>query len=38
VVARWRRAGAEVLRTDERGAVTVEIDAAGAITAAAYDP
>ncbi|MCE9576907.1 MAG: DNA internalization-related competence protein ComEC/Rec2 [Deltaproteobacteria bacterium] len=38
VVARWQAAGATVLRTDQRGAVTVEIDGAGAMTAAAYDP
>jgi competence protein ComEC len=31
VVARWRAAGAEVLRTDERGAVTVVIDADGGL-------
>jgi competence protein ComEC len=31
VVARWREAGAEVLRTDVRGAVTVTIDSAGAL-------
>lgn len=31
VVERWRAAGAEVLRTDVRGAITVTIDSAGAL-------
>ncbi|HEY4182439.1 MAG TPA: DNA internalization-related competence protein ComEC/Rec2 [Kofleriaceae bacterium] len=31
VVARWRRAGAQVLRTDVNGAVSVSIDASGAL-------
>ncbi len=32
VLARWRQAGATVVRTDEAGAVGVTIDGAGAIT------
>ena len=38
VVARWRAAGARVLRTDEAGAVTVAIDAAGRLTVTTHDP
>jgi competence protein ComEC len=38
VVARWRAAGADVLRTDQRGAITVEVDTDGRLDVEAYDP
>jgi competence protein ComEC len=38
VVARWRVAGAIVLRTDQRGAITVEIGPGGDLDVGTYDP
>jgi competence protein ComEC len=37
VVARWRDAGATVLETDRRGAITVEVGRDGALDVGAYD-
>jgi beta-lactamase superfamily II metal-dependent hydrolase len=37
VVARWRAAGATVLRTDQRGAVTLTIAPDGALSLATFD-
>lgn len=38
VVARWRAAGARVVRTDEVGAVTVTIERGGRLTVSTHDP
>lgn len=38
VVERWRAAGAEVARTDTRGAITVTIDDTGRLGVAHFDP
>ena len=38
VIARWRAAGARVLRTDEVGAITVTVDRAGRVAVATFDP
>ena len=37
VVARWRAAGARVLRTDQAGAVTVTVDRAGRVAVGTFD-
>ncbi len=37
VVARWQRGGAEVLRTDQVGAITVTIDRGGALAVETFD-
>ncbi|HTJ43401.1 MAG TPA: DNA internalization-related competence protein ComEC/Rec2 [Kofleriaceae bacterium] len=37
VVARWQAAGAQVLRTDRRGAVTVEVHPDGRLDTSTYD-
>jgi competence protein ComEC len=37
VVARWRAAGAAVLETDRRGAITVEVGSDGSLDVDAYD-